>query len=120
MGRDYRKIKAWKLADELVVSIYGATADFPKSEIYGLTSQIRRAVVSTAANIVEGASRKTKLDYCHFLYIARGSLAEVGYYIHLSKQLGFIDENKRLRLSKLQEETASALYGLIKSVEKEV
>lgn len=120
MGRDYRKIKAWKLADELVVSTYEATADFPKSEIYSLTSQIRKAIVSTVANIVEGASHKTRLDYCHFLYIARGSLAEVGHYIHVSKRLGFIDENKKLRLNKSQEEAASALYGLIKSVEKEI
>lgn len=77
MGRNYRKIKAWKLADQLAVDIYQETADYPKYELYGITSQIRRADVSAAANIVEGASRKTKLDYCHFLYIAKGSLAEV-------------------------------------------
>ncbi len=119
MGRDYRKIKAWKLADELAVLIYKSTGDFPKSEIYGLTSQIRRAAVSVAANIVEGASRKTKLDYSHFLYISRGSLAEVGYYIHLSRRLDFIDENKCTKLGRLQQETAATLYGLIKSVESE-
>ncbi len=120
MGRDYRKIKAWQLADDLVVLIYKSTTNFPKSELYGLISQIRRAVVSTAANIVEGASRKTKPDYSHFLYIARGSLAEVGYYIHLSKRLGFISSDEYVRLNKLQQETASTLYGLIKSVEIEL
>jgi four helix bundle protein len=119
MGRDYRKIKAWKLIDELVVSVYRETSYFPKSELYGSTSQMRRAAVSAAANIVEGALRKTKLDYLHFLYIARGSLAEVWYYIHLSKRLGYIDERKRLKLYELQQEAASTLYGLIKSVQKE-
>ena len=120
MGRDYRKIRAWKLADELAVLIYKATSDFPKSEIYGLTSQIRRAAVSVAANIAEGASRKTKMDYCHFLYIARGSLAEVGYYIHLSGRLDFIDDNECATLGKLQQETSATLYGLIKSVKSEI
>ncbi|MBA7634536.1 hypothetical protein ES703_42122 [subsurface metagenome] len=119
MGRDYRKIKAWKLADELVILVYKETSYFPKSELYGLTSQIRKAAVSAAANIVEGASRKTKLDYLHFLYISRGSSAEVWYYIHLSRRLGFIEEKKRMKLHNLQQEVASTLYGLIKSVEKE-
>ena len=73
----------------------------------------RRAAVSVAANIAEGASRRTKMDYCHFLYIARGSLAEVGYYIHLSGRLDFIDDNECATLGKLQQETAATLYGLI-------
>ena len=120
MGRDYRKIKAWKLADDLVIMVYKMTSSFPKSEIYGLTSQIRRAAISVAANIAEGASRKTKLDYSHFLYIARGSLAETGYYLHLSEQLNFIDKEEHARLNKLQQEAASALYGLIKAVEREI
>ncbi|MCK4255902.1 four helix bundle protein, partial [candidate division WOR-3 bacterium] len=59
------------------------------------------------------------MDYCHFLFIARGSLAEVGYYIHLSKRLGFIDDNVCTILGKLQQDTAATLYVLIRSVENE-
>lgn len=119
MGRDYRKIKAWKLADELAVLIYKETSNFPKCEQYGLTLQIRKAAVSAAANIIEGASRKSKRDYLHFLYILRGSLAEVWYYIHLSKRLDYFDEKIQMKLNEIQQEAASILYGLIKSVEKE-
>src|SRR5436305_10633231 len=72
--RDYTKIEAWKLADDLTVAIYERTRLFPREEIYGLTSQLRRAAYSVPANIVEGASRESKRDYLHFLYIARGFL----------------------------------------------
>ncbi|HET9368448.1 MAG TPA: four helix bundle protein [Candidatus Udaeobacter sp.] len=73
--RDYTKIEAWRLADHLTVVVYERTRSFPREEIYGLTSQMRRAAFSIPANIVEGASRESKKDYLHFLYIARGSLA---------------------------------------------
>lgn len=66
--RDYAKIEAWKLADDLTVAIYEQTRTFPKEELYGLTSQVRRAAYSVAANIVEGSSRESKRDYLHFLY----------------------------------------------------
>jgi four helix bundle protein len=74
--RDYRKIDAWRLADDLTVFIYRKTGSFPREEIYGLTSQLRRASYSVPANIVDGATRDSKKDYLHFLYIARGSLSE--------------------------------------------
>jgi four helix bundle protein len=70
--RDYTKIEAWRLADDLTVAVYERTRSFPREEIYGLTSQMRRAAFSIPANIVEGASRESKKDYLHFLYIARG------------------------------------------------
>ena len=70
--RDYTKIDAWRLADDLTVAVYERTRSFPKEEMYGLTSQLRRASYSVPANIVEGASRESKKDYLHFLYIARG------------------------------------------------
>ena len=73
--RDFRKIKAWALADDLAVAVYDVSKSFPREEIYGITSQIRRAASSVAANIVEGASRESAKDYAHFLQIARGSLA---------------------------------------------
>ena len=78
--RDYTKIEAWKLADDLTVAVYERTRAFPREEIYGLTAQLRRASYSVPANIVEGASRESKRDYLHFLYIARGSLSETQYF----------------------------------------
>ena len=71
--RDYTKIEAWRLADDLTVAVYERTRAFPREEIYGLTAQLRRASYSVPANIVEGASHESKRDYLHFLYIARGS-----------------------------------------------
>jgi len=69
--RDYTKIEAWKLADDLTVAMYERTKSFPKEELYGLTSQIRRDAYSVPANIAEGSSRESKRDYLYFLYVAR-------------------------------------------------
>ena len=71
--RDFRKIEAWQLADDLAVAVYDATKAFPKEELYGITSQMRRAVTSVAANIVEGAARESAKDCAHFLQIARAN-----------------------------------------------
>src|SRR6185503_5497937 len=96
--RDYTKIDAWRLADDLTVAIYIATKMFPKEEIYGLTSQVRRASYSVPANIVEGASRDSKKDYLHFLYIARGSLSEARYFVHLASRLDILHANQAAAL----------------------
>src|SRR2546421_5113298 len=91
--RDYTKIKAWRLADDLTVAVYERTRSFPKEELYGLTSQLRRAAYSVPANIVEGSSREGKRDYLHFLYIDRGSLSEAQYFIHLAHRLGYLTDS---------------------------
>ncbi|MBM3333953.1 four helix bundle protein, partial [Candidatus Sumerlaeota bacterium] len=70
MARDYRKIRAWQLADELAINIYKATVCFPESEMFGLTAQMRRGGVSVAANIVEGATRQYQKEYVQFLHTA--------------------------------------------------
>ena len=72
------------------MEIYRLTRPFPKEELYGLTSQMRRAAVSVPANIAEGSARPSKRDYLHFLYIAVASLTEVQYLIHLASRLGFM------------------------------
>lgn len=118
--RDYKNIKAFQLADRLVIEIYMVTKEFPRQELYGLTSQLRRAAVSVPTNVVEGASRKHKRDYLHFLYISRGSVAEVEYLLQLSNKLGYLDNKKLEQMGKLAQEVAKTLYGLICSVEKEV
>jgi len=117
--RDYIKIDAWKLADDLTVAIYERTRSFPKEELYGLTSQLRRASYSVPANIVEGSSRESKKDYLHFLDIARGSLSETQYFIHLAKRLGFLSPPEADKLHSQTRQVFGCLHGLIKAVERE-
>jgi four helix bundle protein len=117
--RDYTKIDAWKLADDLTVTIYERTRSFPKEELYGLTSQLRRAAYSVPANIVEGSSRETKRDYLHFLYIARSSLSEAQYFIHLAHRLGYMEDEDAEEFIGQTKSAFACLHGLIKSVEKE-
>ena len=117
--RDYTKIEAWKLADDLTVAVYEATKAFPREEIYGLTSQLRRAAYSVPANITEGSARGSQKDYLHFLYIARGSLSETQYFIHLSRRLGHLPDTDAERLIGQTRQTFACLHGLIRAVEKE-
>jgi four helix bundle protein len=117
--RDYTKIQAWRLADDLTVAIYEATKSFPREEIYGLTSQLRRAGYSVPANIVEGATRESKRDYLHFLHIARGSLSESQYFIHLAHRLGYLSAADGARLHEKSREALACLHGLTKAVAKE-
>ncbi len=77
--RDHRKLTAFVIADDLAFTTYKLTSSFPKDEIYGLTSQMRRAAVSVPSNIVEGCSRGSQLEYLRFLEIAYGSLKELHY-----------------------------------------
>jgi four helix bundle protein len=84
-----------------------------------LTSQLRRAAYSVPANVVEGALRKTKKDYLHFLYIARGSLAETQYFVHLARRLNYLSSEEADALAKQTKLTFACLHGLIQAVEKE-
>lgn len=117
--RDYTKIVAWQKADDLTVAVYGATQGFPKEEMYALTSQLRRAAYSVPANIVEGATRETQRDYLHFLYIARGSLTEARYFLHLAGRLGYLLPEQQRSLVESADEVLRILAGLIRSVEGE-
>ncbi len=114
--RDHRKLKAFELADALALLVYAATREFPKEEIFGLTSQIRRAAVSIPSNIVEGCARKTEKDYLHFLDVAYGSLKELTYQISLAKRLGYAEN--ATELENKTEETAKVLCGLINALRK--
>jgi len=118
MGRNFRTIRAWELADDLAVAVYHATQGFPREEIYGLVSQIRRATVSVAANIAEGSARKTRKDFMHFLNIAQASLVEVEYHIHLSERLGYLSAEATRDLSLAHRETAVTLNGFINMLER--
>lgn len=118
--RDYTKIEAWRAADDLAVAIYQITKRFPKEDVYGLTSQIRRAAYSVPANIAEGSARESLKDYLHFLYIARGSLTESQYFVHLAHRLEFIAVDAYETLALNFKGTFARLHGLIKAVEKEL
>jgi four helix bundle protein len=117
--RDYAKIEAWRLADDLTVALYEPTRSLPREEVYGLTSQLRRASYSVPANIVEGSSRESRKDYLHFLYIARGSLSETQYFIHLARRLGYLSAEEADKLHSQTKQAFGCLHGLIHAVEKE-
>jgi four helix bundle protein len=114
--RDHKKLRAFELADELAVAVYQATRVFPREEQFGLTSQMRRAAVSTASNIVEGCARHSERDYVHFLDIAYGSCRELEYQVSLASRLGFIKEDIQSSLAAACEETSKVLNGLIRSL----
>jgi four helix bundle protein len=118
--RDYKNIKAYQLADSLVLDIYKATKDFPQDELYGLTSQLRRAAVSVPANVAEGSSRQHKRDYLNFLYTSRGSLAETGYLLELSRKLEYLSKEEFKKIEEARLEASKTLHGLICAVAKEV
>ena len=118
--RDFRKIVAWEKADDLVVLIYEVTRAFPKEELYGLTSQLRRAAISVAANIAEGSGKQYLKEFRRFLYTARGSLSEVEYYIHLSHRVGYLDAEKAARLEEARQDAAKTLQGFINTVEEQI
>jgi four helix bundle protein len=118
MARDFKNIKAWQYADDLAVLVYAKTKSFPREELYGITSQLRRASVSIPANIAEGASREHKREYLNFLYIARGSMAENEYLLHLSRRLGYLQDNEYKKLEDQRKEAAKTLHGLITAVKK--
>jgi four helix bundle protein len=90
---DYRKLKVWKKAHALVISVYRATEGFPSAERYGLVSQMRRAAISAASNIVEGVGRNRRAETAQFLRIALGSCTELEYQVLISQELEYLEEN---------------------------
>lgn len=111
--RDHTKLRAFQLADQLAVAIYKATRKFPREEVFGLTSQVRRAAVSIASNIVEGCARRTQSDYVRFLDMAFGSARETEYQISLACRLGYIGKADTEPLTALCTETPRVLNGLL-------
>jgi four helix bundle protein len=112
--RDHTKLRAFELADDIAVLIYKITRNFPKDEIYGLTSQMRRAGVSIPSNIVEGCARESQAEYVRFLEIAFGSLRELHYQFGLSTRLGYIQEQDINECASKLSETEKVLGALIR------
>lgn len=111
--RDHTKLRAFELADELVFLVYQVTAGFPREELFGLTSQIRRAAISIPSNIVEGCARDSEAEYLRFLNIAFGSLRELHYQLNLSMRLGFLSNQDFSLIEPKVIETEKVLNGLI-------
>ena len=114
--RDHTKLRAFELADEVALRVYEMTRDFPKDEIYGITSQLRRAAVSVPSNIVEGCARNTETEYLRFLEIAFGSLRELHYQIGLSRRLGYSNGAVIESIEEKVIEAEKVLNGLIRSL----
>ena len=112
----HEQIDAWKAAHALVLAVYAHTKGWPIEERYGLTSQVRRAAFSVAANIVEGRAKRGRKEFRRYLDIAWGSLAEVGYTIQLAKDLGLLAKGDFDRLEALRAATGRPLYGLLRSM----
>ena len=118
--RDHTQLRAFELADEVAMSVYRATAGFPKEELFGLTSQIRRAAVSVPSNIVEGCARDSEAEYLRFLNIAFGSLRELHYQLNLSKRLRFLRNEDSSLLETKVVETEKVLNGFIRALRDHV
>jgi four helix bundle protein len=114
--RDHRRLRAFELADDLVLAVYATTRRFPREEQFGLTSQMRRAAVPIASNIVEGCARNSEAGFLHFLDMAYGSAREAEYQISLAHRLGLIRPEEFNTLNAKCEETAKVLNGLIRSL----
>ena len=115
MSRNYEKLKAFEYADALVLEVYRLTDSFPKSEMFGLVSQLRSAAVSVPAAIVQGSTRHSDNEFIAYLKDARGALAELGYYIKLSFKLEYVSREAFDAVSEKQDICMRTLHGLIKS-----
>jgi len=116
--RPHEKLKVWRRAIEFVVRIYKLTEGFPREEKFGLTSQIRRAAVSVAANIAEGAGRRSSKEFCYFLSNAQGSVSELATEILIAQRLGYVKE-PAFRLAKEELDSIGFMVlGLARSVKR--
>ena len=116
--RNYSELIAWQKAMDLVQEIYRATKQFPKEELYGLTSQIRRAAVSVPSNIAEGQGRKFLKEFLHHLSIAYGSLREVETQVLIAGRLLYLDQQEVNRLMESSAEVGRLINGLTQSLTK--
>ncbi len=116
--RDHTKLRAFELADALTLATYRATQLFPREEVFGLTSQMRRAAVSIGSNIVEGCARSSEAEYLRFLDMAYGSARELEYQIALAARLGYLPTEQASTLTDQAVETSKVLGGLVRSLRR--
>jgi len=118
VARSYRELLVWQKARALAVHVYRATEDFPKAELYGLTSQLRRAAVSVASNIAEGQGRLTSGEFLHFLGQARGSLLELDTQLAIARDLTYLDSDLHENLAQEIYQVLGLLNRLLESLRK--
>ena len=116
----YRELIVWQKAIILVEAVYRATNSFPKTEIYALTNQIRRAAVSIPSNIAEGQGRNSTRDFLHFLSVAQGSLMELETQITIAERLGYLKKEQEANLLESTAEVSRMLSGLKSSLNKKL
>lgn len=115
--QDYHKLIVWKRSLELVKLTYRLTKHFPSNELYGLTSQLKRAVLSVLANIVEGRGKATDKDFLRFLYISNGSLCECQCFYEVAQELDFINKEQFDYIENKRKEVGYLLFKLIHKLE---
>ena len=111
--RDFRKLTVWTKAHDLTLRAYALTANFPRDELYGLTSQLRRASSSIPANIAEGCGREGDVELARFLRIAMGSANELEYHLILARDLGYLTDKSYEVLADMLNEVKRMLTGLL-------
>ena len=112
--KSFKDLKVWCKAHELTLAVYSATRSFPREELYGLTSQMRRSAASIPANIAEGVGRRSDGEICRFLQIARGSASEIEYHVLLARDLELLTEDEHRHLSRQADEVQRMLTVLSK------
>lgn len=115
--RDFHQLQIWQRSHKLTLAIYKATNRFPREEVYGLTSQLRRAISSVPTNICEGCGRKTNADFARFLQISVGSASEVEYELLLAHDLNYLTDNEYDNFNKEIVEIRKMLNNFIKKLE---
>jgi carbamoyl-phosphate synthase large subunit len=112
MGKSFHELRVWQLSMDLVEWVYKLTSEFPRREMYGLPSQMRRAAVSIPSNIAEGQARQSQKEFLRFISTAKGSLAELETQTHLAKRLHYITEDAQLRTVAACDDIGRLLSGL--------
>ena len=111
--QDFRNLKVWQKSHGLVLKTYAATANFPATETFGITAQVRRAAVSIAANIAEGSGRSGDREFAHFLSISLGSASELEYFAILTADLHLMEHSEAVQIRQGASEIKRMLAGLI-------
>jgi four helix bundle protein len=112
VAKSFRELKVWQLSIELSVLVYSLTESFPKHELYGLTSQMRRCAVSIASNIAEGSARSTRRDFRQFVLIAKGSVCELQTQLIIAQRLKYAQTERLATVEQCSKEVAQMLSGL--------
>jgi len=118
-GRNYSDLIVWQKAMGFVEEVYRASSRFPREEVYGLTSQVRRAAVSIPSNIAEGQGRRSRREFRRFLRVAHGSLREVETQVLLAERLHYLDTDTKGQLMRMSSEIGRLLNGLVRSLSQD-